>query len=283
MPDLPDHVLGLIRMAVEEDLGAGDITSEATLDRDAIGEATIVARQPLVCCGLDIVPVVFDEVGPGVVIQWIASEGQGVAEGSVMAELKGPMRILMSGERTALNFLQRMCGVATLSRAYAEKASGRAVILDSRKTMPGWRWLDKRAVRVGGCGNHRMGLFDGILIKDNHVAACGGIENAVRRVRESGSGGLEIEVEVENIRELGQAIDSGADIVMLDNFSPRLIREAVELAAGKVRLEVSGGVNLGNLDLFLEAGGVDFLSVGELTHSASAADIAMEVRGPVVP
>ncbi len=279
MPDLPDHVLKLIHLAVGEDLGAGDITSEATINKGSEGEATIVARQPLVCCGLDIVPAVFNEVGPGISIRWIVSEGEDVAEGAVLAHLKGPMRVLMSGERTALNFLQRMCGVATLSRAFAEKASGRTVILDSRKTVPGWRWLDKMAVRVGGCRNHRMGLFDGILIKDNHIAASGGIRNAVRRVREYGADGLKIEVEVENLLELEEAIDSGADIVMLDNFPLRLIREAVKAADGRVLLEVSGGIHLGNLDPFLEIGGVDFLSVGELTHSAPAADIAMEVRG----
>ena len=136
MPDLPDHVLKLIHLAVGEDLGAGDITSEATINKGSEGEATIVARQPLVCCGLDIVPAVFNEVGPGISIRWIVSEGEDVAEGAVLAHLKGPMRVLMSGERTALNFLQRMCGVATLSRAFAEKASGRTVILDSRKTVP---------------------------------------------------------------------------------------------------------------------------------------------------
>jgi len=279
MADLPESVYRLVRMAVEEDLGSGDITSEATLDPEICGKACIITREPLVCCGPCIVNLVFEETGPGVSIHWNVSEGEDVAPGAVMAELEGPMRVLMAGERTALNFLQRMCGVATLSRSFARKASGRTVILDSRKTIPGWRWLDKRAVRVGGCANHRMGLFDGFLIKDNHIAACGSIRNAITRVKEYGTRGLPVEVEVENLRGLEEAIECGADIVMLDNFRPEGIGEAVRLAAGRVRLEVSGRLTLKTLSPFLDVEGVDFMSVGELTHSARAMDIAMEVRG----
>jgi nicotinate-nucleotide pyrophosphorylase (carboxylating) len=189
------------------------------------------------------------------------------------------MRVLMTGERTALNFLQRMSGIATLSRDYADRAADQVVILDSRKTVPGWRWLDKKAVRAGGCSNHRMGLYDGILIKDNHVAACGGIEKAVRLARENGPEKLDIEVEVGDLRELEKAIESGADIVMLDNFTPQEVAEAIKLNAGRVRLEVSGRINLDNMKNYLAAGVFDYISVGELTHSAQAADIAMEVRG----
>lgn len=280
MPDLPAGVRSLIRMAVEEDLGSGDITSEATLEPDLRGEAYILAREPLVCCGLQVVDLVFEETGSGVSIRWNTSDGKDVAAGEVMAELEGPMRALMAGERTALNFLQRMCGVATFSRSYARKASGRTVVLDSRKTIPGWRWLDKLAVRTGGCSNHRMGLYDGILIKDNHIAACGGIREAITRVKEYGTRGLPIEVEVEDIRGLEEAVDSGAQIVMLDNFGPELVMEAVKVASGQVRLEVSGNLTLETLGPFLDVKGVDFMSVGELTHSARAVDIAMEVRGP---
>jgi nicotinate-nucleotide pyrophosphorylase (carboxylating) len=279
MPDLPEQVYSLINMAIQEDIGPGDVTSEAILDREAKGEAFIIARQELVCSGLEIVPIVFEKVGQGVSCRFLASEGQKVKAGSVIAEIKGPMRVLMTGERTALNFLQRMSGIATLSRDYADRAADQVVILDSRKTVPGWRWLDKKAVRAGGCSNHRMGLYDGILIKDNHVAACGGIEKAVRLARENGPEKLDIEVEVGDLRELEKAIESGADIVMLDNFTPQEVAEAIKLNAGRVRLEVSGRINLDNMKNYLAAGVFDYISVGELTHSAQAADIAMEVRG----
>jgi nicotinate-nucleotide pyrophosphorylase (carboxylating) len=278
MTEFPQHVLDLIRMAVEEDLGPGDITTEATIDRDAPGEAVILARQPLVCCGLGLVQAIFDEVGQGVSTGLLAGEGDSIDSGALIAELKGPLRVLMAGERTALNFLQRLCGVATLSRNYADKAAGRAVILDSRKTVPGWRWLDKMAVRTGGCSNHRMGLYDGILIKDNHIAACGGIAEAVLRARQNGPGDCLIEVEVEDLRQLEEAIGCDVDIVMLDNFSPQEVKKAVQFNNGRVRIEVSGRLNLGNMDAYLDAGAFDYLSVGELTHSAPSADIAMEVR-----
>jgi nicotinate-nucleotide pyrophosphorylase (carboxylating) len=278
MPDFPEQVHRLIDMAIEEDLGHGDITSEATLDQESRGEASIIARQALVCSGLEVVPIIFEKVGRGVSYRFLAFDGQKVESGTVLAELHGPMRVLMAGERTALNFLQRMSGIATLSREYADRAAGRVVILDSRKTVPGWRWLDKMAVRAGGCTNHRMGLYDGILIKDNHIAACGGIEEAVRRARENKPENLDIEVEVGELLEIEEAIKSGADIIMLDNFTPKEVAEAIELNAGRARLEVSGRINLGNMESFLDAGGFDFLSVGELTHSARAADIALDVR-----
>lgn len=278
MPEFPRHVLDLVRMAVEEDVGPGDITSDAVIDGAAAGEAVIVARQPLVCCGLDLVPIIFEEIGQGVSVRRLIDDGNSVDPGDVVAELEGPMRFLMAGERTALNFLQRMCGVATLSRSYADKAAGRVVVLDSRKTIPGWRWLDKMAVRTGGCKNHRMGLYDGILIKDNHVAACGGIGEAIRRARRNGPEGSAIEVEVEDLSQLEEAIGNGADIVMLDNFSPEKVATAVRLINGRARIEVSGRMNLDNMDAYLSAGGFDYLSVGELTHSAPSADIAMEVR-----
>jgi nicotinate-nucleotide pyrophosphorylase (carboxylating) len=279
MTEFPQQVLNLIEMAVDEDLGPGDITSDGTIDRAAEGEAVIVTRQPLVCCGLDLITIVFDRFGGGVSVRLLAADGERLDSGAVMAELKGPMRVLMGGERTALNFLQRMCGVATLSRSYADKAAGRVVVLDSRKTVPGWRWLDKMAVRVGGCSNHRMGLYDGILIKDNHIAACGGIGEAVRRADERRPENCPIEVEVEDLRQLEEAIGSGADIIMLDNFTPQEVTEAVRLNNGRVRIEVSGRMNLDNMEAYLDAGSFDYLSVGELTHSAPSADISMEVRG----
>ncbi|UCG38659.1 MAG: carboxylating nicotinate-nucleotide diphosphorylase [bacterium] len=278
MPELPDPVLRLIDLAVEEDVGVGDLTSLATVGPEDPGEADIIARQEMVCCGLDLARLVFERVGRGTSFRPLAADGDAVAPGTIIAEVSGPLRVILAGERTALNFLQRMCGVATLSRRYADKAAGVVAILDSRKTIPGWRWLDKRAVRVGGCSNHRMGLFDGILIKDNHVAACGGVARAVSLARKKTPPGMSIEVEVEDIRGLEEALESGADVVMLDNFSPGEVARAVHVNDGRVRLEVSGGISLQNLEEYLKIYGVDFLSVGALTHSAPAADIAMEIR-----
>lgn len=277
--ELPPAVHRLIDLAVEEDLGAGDVTGRATLDEKAPGQAVIVARQELVLCGLDVAREVYTRFSEGVVISSSLTDGQVVEKDTVLAELTGPVAALLAGERTALNFLQRLCGIATLSRRYAQAAGDRTTILDSRKTVPGWRWLDKLAVRVGGCTNHRMGLFDGVLIKDNHIAASGGISEAVARASANAPAGMEIEVEVEDLDGLQEAMDSGADIIMLDNFDPPDVVKAVQLNAGKARLEVSGGIDLTNLGDYLDVvGSVDYISVGALTHSAPAADIAMEIR-----
>ncbi len=284
MVELPPNVHRLIDLAVEEDLGTGDITGQATLDENASGEAVVLARQELVFCGLDVAREVFRRVGERVTLTSPVAEGRKVQAGTVLTEVTGPMMDILAGERTVLNFLQRLCGIATLARQYAAAAGGRTTILDSRKTVPGWRWLDKMAVRVGGCTNHRMGLYDGILIKDNHIAASGGISEAVTRARQKAPKGMEIEVEVEDLDGLREAMDSGVDIIMLDNFSPPDVVKAVRINAGKARLEISGGIDLANLADYLDAAGldstgnVDYISVGALTHSAPAADIAMEIR-----
>jgi nicotinate-nucleotide pyrophosphorylase (carboxylating) len=284
MIELPPNVHRLIDLAVEEDLGTGDVTGLAILDENALGEAVILARQDLVFCGLYVAREVYKRIGDGVTLASQIVEGQKVEAGTVLAEVTGPITVLLAGERTALNFLQRLCGIATLSRRYTTAAGGRTTILDSRKTVPGWRWLDKMAVRVGGCTNHRMGLYDGVLIKDNHIAASGGISEAVARARQKAPEGMEIEVEVEDLDGLREAMDSGADIIMLDNFDPQEVVRAVRINAGKARLEVSGGIDLANLADYLDAvgldttGNVDYISVGALTHSAPAADIAMEIR-----
>jgi len=277
MTELPEQVLRLIEISIEEDLGSGDITSESVLDDDPAARAVIQAREPIVCCGLDVARTVFERIDPGIVFTSLKAEGEDSAGGDILAEVKGSMKALLAAERTALNFLQRMCGVATLSRKFALLAAGRAVILDSRKTVPGWRWLDKMAVRTGGCSNHRMGLWDGVLIKDNHVAACGGISKAVEKAIGKAPPGIDIEVEVEDLEGLEEALVSGADIVLLDNFKPEEIAMAVRVCRGRARLEVSGGIRLDNIEDYLEAARVDYISVGELTHSARAADIAMEI------
>jgi len=277
MTELPEQVLRLIEIAIDEDLGTGDITSESVLDDDSKARAVIQAREPLVCCGLDVARAVFERIDAGIAFSSLKAEGADSAGGDTLAEVEGSMKALLAAERTALNFLQRMCGVATLSRRFALLAAGRAVILDSRKTVPGWRWLDKMAVRTGGCSNHRMGLWDGVLIKDNHVAACGGIAKAVEKASRNAPPGIDIEVEVEDLDGLEEALASGADIVLLDNFKPEEISKAVEVCRGRARLEISGGIRLDNIEAYLDAARVDYISVGELTHSARAADITMEI------
>jgi len=277
MTDLPEQVLSLIDLAVAEDLGTGDITSEAVLDGGLKARAAIVAREPLVCCGLNVARAVFDRFDTGIVFTPRKKEGEGTSGGDTLAEVKGSMKSLLAAERTALNFLQRMSGVATLSHRFALLAAGRTVILDSRKTIPGWRWLDKMAVRTGGCANHRMGLWDGVLIKDNHIVACGGITAAVEKARRCAPPGVDIEVEVDDLDGLEEALACGADIVLLDNFEPGTVARAVEICGGRARLEVSGGVGISNIESYLAAARVDYISVGELTHSARAVDIAMEI------
>ena len=277
MIDLPGQVIRLIELALDEDLGTGDLTSEAVLDDDMKGRAVIEAREQLVCSGLDIAREVFERIEPGVVFSSLRTEGEDADHGDILAELEGSMKVLLAGERTALNFLQRTCGVATLSRRYALLAAGRTVILDSRKTVPGWRWLDKMAVRTGGCSNHRMGLFDGVLIKDNHIAACGSVAKAVKKARRNAPAGFDIEIEVDDLDGLEEALGSGADIIMLDNFAPDEVASAVRICGGRARLEVSGGIGPDNIEAYLDAAKVDYISVGSLTHSAQAADIAMEI------
>ena len=276
MGKVPDNVITLIRMSLDEDIGSGDVTSLALMGPEIMGKAVIEAREDLVCCGLPIASEIYEMLDREVQFTPVAVDGREISKGEKLAVLEGPLRSILAGERTALNFLQRLCGVATKSRQYAQRAAGLITVLDSRKTIPGWRWLDKLAVRTGGCTNHRMGLYDGILIKDNHIRACGGIGVAVQRARGNAPEGMKIEVEVEDIKGLQEAIDAGTDIVMLDNFNIDSISEAVEVAGKRVLLEVSGGISLDDMDSLVNIGGIDFISVGALTHSAPAADIAME-------
>ena len=277
MIKLPEQVIRLIALAIDEDLGTGDLTSEAVLDDKQKGRAVIEAREPLICCGLEVAREVFERIEPGIVFSSFRTDGEEAAGGDILAELEGSMRGLLAGERTALNFLQRTCGVATESRRYVLLAAGKTVVLDSRKTVPGWRWLDKMAVRAGGCSNHRMGLYDGVLIKDNHIVACGGVAEAVNKARRNAPAGIDIEIEVDDLDGLEDALGSGADIIMLDNFTPEQVTMAVRICAGRARLEVSGGIGPDNIEAYLDAARVDYISVGALTHSARAADIAMEI------
>ena len=280
MPDLPANVHKLIQLALEEDLGSGDITTEALID-DRKGQASILAKEACVVCGLEVAGAVYETLDPSIHFVSRAEEGSEVEGGSCLANFEGPLASLLKGERTVLNFLQRMCGVASLSRRFVQKAADRVIVLDSRKTIPGWRWLDKLAVRTGGCTNHRMGLYDGILIKDNHISVCGGIIEAVEMVRADAPPNMTIEVEVESLDGLREALEAGVDIVMLDNFLPQQIEDAIQIAGGKVNLEVSGGITLENLEDYIQYEGVDFISTGYMTHSALSSDISMEILCPL--
>ena len=270
----------LVATFLAEDIGRGDRTTEATVPDDAVGSARIEAREPAIVAGVEVARACFEALAPGA-IEWQAEIGDGdeVEAGDVIARVKGPLRAILSGERTALNLLGRLSGTATVTRRFVNEVRGTSVkIVDTRKTTPGLRALEKYAVRVGGGTNHRHGLDDGVLIKDNHIAAAGGISTAVTRAKAAVPHGSKIEVEVQDLDELDEAVSAGADIVMLDNMSPEAIRDAVARAGGKVLLEVSGGIRLENLEEYATTG-VDLISVGALTHSARAIDLSLEVEG----
>ena len=268
----------LIELALAEDIGTGDVTSEAVLDAKSEVHGHIIAKTSGVIAGLPVAEMVFRRVAP--TIRFIArvEDGEEVTGGTLIAEVSGPARAVLAAERTALNFLQRMSGVATLTRCFVDAVACTATtILDTRKTIPGWRILDKYAVRIGGGTNHRMGLYDMILIKDNHVAAAGGIRPAIERAR-AAYPHLPIEVEVRNLEELQEAlaVTPPVDRILLDNMSLTEMRQAVSITAGQVPLEASGGITLGRAIEIAETG-VDYISVGALTHSAAALDISMEL------
>ncbi len=265
----------LIEEALLEDSLYGDITTQS-LEIDGNGRFTVHAKEDLVLCGIRIFEMVFHHLDPSVDVQFRFSDGQEVCPG-IIGEVRGPIAPILQGERVALNFLQRLSGVATMTRRFVNRVRGTGVrILDTRKTTPLYRKLEKMAVRCGGGHNHRLTLYDGILIKDNHIRAVGSVREAVERAVRNRPYGKMITVEVESIDEMLEAIEAGADIVMLDNFSIEEIRRAVEIAGGKVKLEVSGGVNLDNVREIAETG-VDFISIGALTHSARWVDISMEL------
>jgi nicotinate-nucleotide pyrophosphorylase (carboxylating) len=267
----------LIDMALDEDLGSGDITTQHLIPAGAQGTARIIAKELLVICGLPVSQRVFQRVAPHIRIDSDHADGDVVNPGQIVARLTGPLAGLLAGERVALNFLQRLSGIATHVRTYAQAVTGTAVrLVDTRKTTPGWRVLEKYAVRIGGGYNHRMGLYDGVLIKDNHIAACGGIQTAVERIRTHTSHLVKIEVETTTLEEVQEALTAKADVIMLDNMDPATIKKAVALIAGRALVEVSGGVTLENLKALANTG-VDIISVGALTHSARAVDLSMYI------
>ncbi len=273
------HTLNrLIDLALEEDIGTGDITTETLIPANAEGEAVIIAKEHLVLAGMPVAQAVFRRLDADLTFAEELSDGAAVTPGTRVLKICGRLQPLLTGERTALNFLQRLSGIATHVRRYVEAMPATSIrLVDTRKTTPGWRALEKYAVRIGGAANHRMSLSDGILIKDNHVAICGGIRAALDKARRAAPHTLKLEIEVGTPAEAREAADGGADIIMLDNMGPATIREAVRLIDGRALVEVSGGVNRDNL-AELSASGVDIVSVGALTHSAVAVDISMQVK-----
>lgn len=267
----------IIRLALFEDSGLGDITSESILPRARQGSGIILAKQDCILAGLDVARQVFRTLDPGVEIRSNFTDGDPVRKDQTILDVAGDLLCLLKGERVALNFLQRLCGIATLTREYAAALDGiRVRLTDTRKTTPGWRTLEKQAVRSGGGYNHRFSLFDGILIKDNHIAVAGGISEAVRAVRDRTSHLMKIEVEVSDMDGVKQALDAGADVIMLDNMDIAAMKAAVAFIDGRALTEASGNVSLSTLT-DIAATGVDVISCGALTHQARSVDLSMRI------
>ena len=266
----------IINLALEEDLGGGDLTTDAIIGPEINGKATLLAREELLLAGMPVFQQVFKEIDPGIIFEDFFKEGDLIPAGAKVCLLTGPLAHILKGERTALNFLQRMSGIATLTRRYVEKVGASVQILDTRKTAPGHRWLDKYAVRTGGGANHRFGLSDGVLIKDNHIAAAGSITRTVELAVKNAPHTVKIEVEVEDPAGAEEALKAGADIIMLDNMDQKQMRETVRKVNGKAKIEASGGIDLDTIKGVAETG-VDYISVGALTHSSKAADFSLEI------
>lgn len=276
---LDRHITGkLIRAAFREDVGFGDITTTAALTGEETGIARTLAKSDIIVAGIDMFKEAFLYIDGRLTFTGFFVDGQNVAKGEIVAEISGLLQSILTAERVALNMFQRMCGIATLTRQYVDQVrETRAKILDTRKTVPGLRYFDKYAVRIGGGFNHRFGLYDGVLIKDNHIAAAGGVTKALARVRCRIPHTLKVEIEVKNLHELEEALKAGADVIMLDNMTTGEMKKAVSFVNGRVPLEASGNVVLTNVKEIAETG-VDFISVGMLTHSVQASDISLKIE-----
>lgn len=278
LPDPPADLQQAVRLALAEDVGSGDVTA-ALIPEAAVARAVVISRETAVLCGTAWFDAVFSQLDQRIAIDWQHRDGDDIAANARLCVLRGPARAMLTGERTALNFLQTLSGTATLARRYAQAVAGTGTrVLDTRKTIPGLRNAQKYATAVGGCTNHRHGLYDGILIKENHIAASGSIGAAIAHAQQRAAG-LPVEVEVENLDELRAALAAGADIVLLDNFPIDALRDAVAINRGRAVLEASGGVSLDNIQA-IAAAGVDFVSVGALTKDVRAIDLSMrfEIR-----
>ena len=273
------QIQNIIKAALAEDIGTGDITTQATVSPESKGRAQAIAKDDFVVAGIDVFEQTFKCLDKNIKVKKMIKDGIRASRGDVIAEVAGSLSNILQAERVALNLLQRMCGIATLTSKYVKVVRDTKVkILDTRKTMPGLRVLDKMAVRLGGGTNHRIGLYDGVLIKDNHIEAAGGITKAVAAQRKHLKRRLKIEVETKNMREVKEALQCGVDIIMLDNMTNDAMKKAVDFIAGRAITEASGNVNLQRVRE-IAATGVDFISVGELTHSVRAADISLRVKG----
>jgi nicotinate-nucleotide pyrophosphorylase (carboxylating) len=270
-------VNSLIDLALAEDIGPGDITTDNLVAPSLAGRGVVTAKEPLVVAGLEVARLVFRRLDSRIRLEPYFADGDRVHSGDAVFAVTGRLQALLTGERTALNFLQRLSGIATCVRAYVDALGDRkARLVDTRKTAPGWRILEKYAVRVGGARNHRTGLFDGVLIKDNHIAAVGGITSAVESIRASVSHLVRIEVETADLNQVNEALAAKVDVIMLDNMSLEQVREAVALIDGRALAEVSGGVTREALGRLADTG-VDLISVGALTHSARSVDLSMQI------
>lgn len=275
LADLHDEIQRNVQLALQEDVGAGDITAQL-IPAERVATARVITREAAVLCGSAWVNEVFRQLDPRVVVTWNAQDGDKVSADQTLFTLSGPARALLTGERSALNFVQSLSAVATRCRHYADLVEGTPVkLLDTRKTLPGLRLAQKYAVTCGGCHNHRIGLYDAFLIKENHIAACGGIAQAVTSARQIAPG-KPVEVEVESLDELTQALDAGADIIMLDELSHEDMCTAAQLTAGRAKLEASGGINDSTLRSVAETG-VDYISLGTLTKDIKAIDLSMRL------
>lgn len=269
----------LIKLALKEDIGHGDITTEAISPFLKGGEYYFLAKENFILCGIDIVKRVFWHMNQNIEVEFKKKDGEMVKKGEKFGFVRGDSRYILSAERVSLNFLQRLSAIATETNRYVKKLEGTNIkILDTRKTTPGHRMLEKYAVKVGGGNNHRFGLFDGVMLKDNHIDAAGGIKNAVATVRENIASTIKIEVETRNLKEVAEAAAAEADIIMLDNFEIKDIPKAREIAGKKIKLEVSGGVNLKNIETYKEFD-IDYISVGSLTHGIKSVDISLKYGG----
>ena len=276
MPLSPSTYRDLVSRALAEDVGAGDVTTEATVRADVLGRGVLLAKSPLVVAGLDVAAMAFALVDTSAVLTARIAEGTACEPGTIIGDVRGPARALLTAERVALNFLQRLSGIATITRRFVDASGGRITILDTRKTTPGLRVLEKYAVRMGGGTNHRFGLYDAFLIKDNHIRLAGGVAAAVGSARQLRPD-LPIEVEAQTLEEVDAALASRVDVLLVDNLPLDAVRDAVRRARGLAKVEISGGVTLDRLDALADTG-ADFVSVGALTHSAPAADISLELE-----
>ncbi|MBI5641929.1 MAG: carboxylating nicotinate-nucleotide diphosphorylase [Deltaproteobacteria bacterium] len=276
LPGLYEYAGLLVKAALAEDIGNGDITTGAIVPRAQMGEARFIAKEGFTLAGLFIAEKVFKQLDKKVSFKTKYKDGDTVRNGQVIASISGRLQTILEGERVALNFMQRLSGIATLTSAFIKNAGPKVRILDTRKTTPCLRLLEKYAVRAGGGYNHRFGLFDSVLIKDNHIKAAGSVAKAVLKVNRKYGDNILVEVEVTNFKEVKEALSSGADIIMLDNMDPGKIKKALKIIDNRALVEASGGINLSNVREFASTG-IDFISVGALTHSARAVDISMEV------